>query len=254
MKESNEEGSVYAAKSWYFIQEDAGRAEGPVFAKIEEAVRKGLSCSAHDLEHVNRVVKTCGLLAQGQREVDRVVLLAAALLHDIARVREDEDKTGNIDHAVLGAELARGILMDSGFPAAKIGHVQECIRAHRFRSGHHPATIEAKILFDADKLDALGAVGIARSFILAGQFGEPLYLDINIASYQQVNVTENGRVKDIQLHAPNIEYEVKFKKIPARLYTEEARKLAEERLEYMDEFYARLAEEITGDRRGLING
>lgn len=95
-------------------------------------------------------------------------------MHDIARVKESRDKTGEIDHAVLGSKLAEEILINLDYEKGKIEGIKHCIIAHRFRSGNEPQTLEAKILFDADKLDVIGSVGIARSFMLAGQFGQSL--------------------------------------------------------------------------------
>ncbi|MGE5578303.1 MAG: HD domain-containing protein, partial [Syntrophothermus sp.] len=149
------------------------------FQAIKEAVEKELSCSAHDLDHVMRVYNLCLYLARNEAgvngagvDVDIEVLKAAALLHDIARVREDRDGSGSIDHAVLGARMAEEILVDMDYPGEKVEQVKHCIRSHRFRGGNEPQTIEAKILFDADKLDAMGAVGVARFFMVAGEYGE----------------------------------------------------------------------------------
>lgn len=117
---------------------------------------------------------------------------------------------------------------------------------HRFRTGNEPTSIEAKILFDSDKLDIIGASGIARTFMLAGQFGQRLEIIQDLNHYLEHNTTENGRIKDVSKHNPFIEYEIKFKKIPDKLYTKKGKEIANERLKFMDEYFDRLKEEING--------
>jgi len=213
--------------------------------KIKRVVEKELSCSAHDMDHVMRVYRICLEIAKYEKNVDFDVLKAAALLHDIARVKEYQDTTGSTDHAVLGAEMAEGILRDLGHPEEKIEKIKHCIISHRFRSSVKPRTIEAKILSDADKLDVLGAIGIARSFMIAGKWGQRIYLDVPLEEYVKENVV-NGRIKDIRKHAPNLEFELKFKRIPEKLYTKKAKEIAKERLRFMEEFFKRLKEELEG--------
>lgn len=220
-------------------------------SEIIEIVKKELSSSAHDLEHTFRVLKLAKKIAEKEGKVNMEVIELAALLHDIARVKEDSDKTGNTDHAVLGAEMARKILSDLGYPNETVDAVCHAIRTHRFRGENVPETIEAKILFDADKLDAIGAVGIARAYMIAGERGEPLYREVSdLDAYKKENLVGgklNGRIKDISKHSVNMEYETKFKKIPDRLFTETARKIAKDRLEFMAQYFGRLKKEIEGE-------
>ena len=168
------------------------------YSKIIEIVKDKLTCSAHNLDHVFRVYNLCLTLAKDERNVDFEVLIPAALLHDIARVEESQDKTGKIDHAVLGGDLAEEILRDLEYNEEKINKIKDCIIAHRFRTGNEPKTIESKILFDADKLDVIGAIGIARTFMLAGQFGQRLTVDESLDEYLELNTVENGRIKKFQ--------------------------------------------------------
>lgn len=218
--------------------------------KIKDIVDKELSGSAHNMEHVMRVFNLCLSLARDEPNIDIDILKTSALLHDIARVKEDEDNSGMTDHAVLGAEMAEKILTDLGYTDEQIEKIKHCILTHRFRSGRQPQTIEAKILFDADKLDILGAIGIARSFMIAGQYGEKIYSNVLVEEYIKENLVcgnPDGRIKDISKHAPNIEFETKFKRIPGRLFTKKARDVAVVKLEYMKEFYENLRREIKGD-------
>jgi len=105
-------------------------------------------------------------LAKYESSIDLNVLKTAVLLHDIARVKEFNDKTGSVDHPVLRAETTDGILRTLGYSKKKTAHVKHCIVAHHFRGKAKPKTEEAKILFAADKLDVLGAIGVARSFMM----------------------------------------------------------------------------------------
>lgn len=216
------------------------------YHKLQEIVRDELSYAAHDLDHVIRVYKMCLLLSEEEKDVNLQVLIPAALLHDIARRQEDQDTTGSIDHAVLGAQMAGEILRSLDYAPEIIVEIQDCIKAHRFRSGFRPNTIEAKILFDADKLDVIGAVGIARSFMLAGKHGEKMYNDIPLQEYLQDNVGENGRIKDASKHTAYLEFELKLRRIPERLFTDKAKRVAVNRIKYMEAFFELLDEEING--------
>jgi len=210
--------------------------------RIREIVEKELSCSAHNLDHVLRVYNLCMFLSKYEENIDLEVLIPAVLLHDIARVKESKDKTGEIDHAILGSEMAEDILRNLKYEEDKIEKIKHCIITHRFRTDNRPKTIEAKILFDADKLDALGSIGIARCFMLAGQFGQSL----SVKNPIDTNTSDNGRLKDVSKHSPFIEYEVKFKKIPEKLHTKKAKEIGIERLKFMDDFFKRLDLEIEG--------
>ncbi len=214
--------------------------------KIMEIVQDKLTCSAHNLDHVFRVYNLCLLIAKHEEGVDLEVLIPSAMLHDIARVEESKDKTGELDHAILGSEIAEDILRKLQYEEEKIQRIKHCIRAHRFRTGNEPTTIEAKILFDSDKLDAIGAIGIARTFMLSGQFGQRLTVKEPLNEYMESNTVENGRLKDVSKHTPFIEYEVKFKKIPDKLYTKKAKEIGKERLKFMEEYFNRLQMEIEG--------
>lgn len=214
--------------------------------RIIEIVKNNLTCSAHNLDHVFRVYNLCLFIAKYEENVDLNVLIPSALLHDIARVKESQDKTGVIDHSVLGSSMAEDILKDLNYQKTTIEKIKHCILTHRFRTGNEPTSIEAKILFDSDKLDIIGAIGIARTFMLAGQFGQRLEIIQDLNHYLEHNTTENGRIKDVSKHNPFIEYEIKFKKIPDKLYTKKGKEIANKRLKFMDEYFDRLKEEING--------
>ncbi len=134
---------------------------------IEEAKRYySGDDAAHDFEHVLRVLRLAERIGRAEG-ADMEVLRAAVLLHDVARVAEDQ---GGPCHAEAGAQRARQILADH--PRVKVEAVAEAIAAHRFRGSHLPETLEAKVLYDADKLDAIGAIGVARAYAIAGRHGQ----------------------------------------------------------------------------------
>lgn len=215
--------------------------------KIKQIMERELSCSAHNIDHVMRVYDLCKTIATDELNVDMDVLIPAVLLHDIARVKESEDKSGSTDHALLGSEMAEQILRELNFDSNNIEKIKHCILAHRYRTGHTPESIEAKILFDADKLDAIGAIGIARCFMISGKSGQALRAIDDIDAYGRENLSENGRIKDLSKHTPFMEYEFKLKKIPQKLYTESAKQIGQKRVEYMNEFFTRLETEMNGE-------
>jgi len=217
------------------------------FLKIKKIAEKELSHSDHDMDHVMRVYNLALRLAENE-EVDLDVLKAATLLHDIARAKEDNDNTGNTDHAVLGAKMAAPILKNLGFPEEKIRKIQDCIVSHRYRTGNEPKSMEAKILFDADKLDSLGAIGIARAFVWVGRHNAKIYSDENIAEYVKNNLggEKNGKIQDKTKHSPQVEFETKLKFIKEKLHTQKAREICEERTEFVKNFLDSLEKEIKG--------
>ena len=111
---------------------------------------------AHDENHVLRVLSNALQIAREEPQADLDILMAACLLHDVAR--REEMETPGVRHAEAGAGKARAFLQRQGFSAEFCSRVADCIAAHSFGSGPAPARIEEKILFDADKLDAAGAL------------------------------------------------------------------------------------------------
>lgn len=214
------------------------------YIKIKEYLDENLTCSAHNLDHVMRVYNTALKIAKTEENVQMDILIPATLLHDIARVKETEDLSGQIDHAELGAKMAAEYLQTIGYDNECIEKIRHCIKTHRYRTGNIPKTIEAKILFDADKLDSIGNIGIARTFMLSGQAGQRIITDEDIDSYMKRNIVENGRIKDLKEHTPFIEFEHKLRKIPNKLYTDTAREIAKKRMENMENFFAILKDEI----------
>lgn len=219
------------------------------YSEILIIVEKELSCSAHDLDHIMRVYNLCMLIATHEDQVNMNILIPSILLHDIARVREDKDTLGLCDHAVVGSEMAEDILRVLGYGEEDIKEIKHCIISHRYRSSSHPQTIEAKVLFDADKLDGIGATGIARSFMMVGQYGGKLYEDLTVYRESEENLLETSKFNNIiDKHSPNIEFEIKYKKVPESLYTKKAKEIAAERKKFMEKFFETLEDEVHGLR------
>ncbi len=192
--------------------------------------------SAHDVLHVYRVLYQALAIAESYPEGNRDVLIASCLLHDIGRQAQFENPA--LCHAVEGAKMAQTFLRALGWEENLCRHVADCITSHRFRTDAPPQSIEAKILFDSDKLDATGALGIARSLIYESQVGEPLYtVDENM-------LLQDGTTAD----APDSflrEYHFKLIRLYDRFYTEEAHRIAQKRKKLLVDFHTELLEEIS---------
>jgi len=216
--------------------------------KIKETVKEELTfCSAHNFDHVMRVYNLALHLAENE-DVDLDVIKAAALLHDIGGKKEVDDPTGKTDHAIESAKMAEPILNNLGYSEKKIKHIQDCIISHRYRTENKPQTKEAKIVFDADKLETVGAIGIARAFVWVGRNNAHIYKKTDIDEYAKDNLGGkiNGRIQDKTKHSPQINWETKDKHILNYLYTEKAKQVAKERMIFSENFFKRLENEING--------
>ncbi len=214
------------------------------YEAIHSHMRLKMQDSAHDSLHVCRVLYQALNIAKTHPEVNRDILIASCLLHDIGRQAQFDNPA--LCHAVEGGKMAYAFLLDLGWPEADCRHVRDCVTTHRYRSDNPPKTIEAQILFDADKLDVTGALGIARSLAYQGHLGTPLYC-----------VDENGAVQDgSEAGAEDSflrEYHFKLRKLYDRFYTPEARKIAQQRKAILTAFYEELLEEVSiPDMGGLL--
>jgi uncharacterized protein len=191
---------------------------------------------SHDLDHVNRVYNNC--LKIGTKEgADLDVLKIAAVLHDIGRQKETESQ-GRICHAEYGAQLAREILAKFNFDKKVIENVCHAIETHRYRNEKLPQTLEAKVLFDSDKLDSIGTVGIGRAFLFAGEIKAKLHNDKDV----EIEKTQAYTKEDTAYR----EFILKLKFIKDKMLTNEGRRLAENRHDYMVAFFDRLNKEVEG--------
>jgi len=190
---------------------------------------------AHGPDHSNRVYKMALRLGL-ELDANLDILSPAALLHDIGRSEESKSK-GKICHAIHGAAMASTILAEMGFFPSDIEEISHCIQAHRYRGTCIPLTLEAKILFDADKLDSIGAVGIGRAFLFAGQIGACLHNpEIDPATTQSYSHQDTAYR----------EFQVKMGRVKDQLLTQAGRQIAEERHHFMEVFFDQLNNEIYG--------
>ena len=199
---------------------------------IKNALNTAIS-DGHDFDHTCRVVKHALALCDQIPEADRRIVHLAALLHDVARPQEFQSK-GSIDHASAGADIARNFLLQYSSPQIA-DRVAQAISQHRFRSGNTPDTIEAKILYDADKLDSLGAVGIARAFMFAAKAGAKLHNSATDAVNSDPYSSEDTAYR---------EYLVKLSKLPGKMLTKQGKARAESLSVFMKTFFDQLNAEI----------
>ena len=208
---------------------------------LEQAKKWYVNTDAvHDFSHIERVYKMAERLAR-EEGADLEIVQAAALLHDADGTAPGSDV--RLEHHLRSAELAAKVLREMGWSEDRIKAVQHCIRAHRFRDDREPpSTIEAKCLFDADKLDVLGAIGAVRVVVYAALAGTPFY------EQPSKQFLETGKEIPGELHSAYHEHLFKLKKIEKRLFTKTAKAIAKERTFYLDEFFTRLIAEINGEK------
>jgi len=191
----------------------------------------------HDFDHVLRVTALAERIAAAEGAAIAIVR-TAALLHDVGESEERED------HHLRGAKKARELLQ--GQPAAFVEAVAHAIEAHRFRADPAPRTLEAQVLSDADKLDAIGAIGVARAFAYSGAHGTALWR----RPWREIAAAGGDAVRQPDAlgdgYTPVHEFVYKLDRIPERLYTAAARAIAAERQAFMREFFERLDEEARG--------
>ena len=199
-----------------------------------------LSCmekdTAHDKEHVYRVLCSALDIAQTEENVNYDVLICACLLHDIGR--KEQLANHELCHAQVGAEKAYKFLKENHFSEEFCKQVKDCIQTHRFRKGNPPTSIEAKILFDADKIDVSGAVGLARTLAFKGQHNEPFYTRKEDGSIS--DGTNDVEVSFFQ------EYKYKLEHIYDKFYTVKGAEIAGKRQKAAVAFYTSMLEEIQG--------
>ncbi len=195
--------------------------------------------AVHGFDHIERVYGLCRRIG-GQEGADMEILLAAALLHDSQGSHPGKGQRN--DHHLRSAEFAAEVLAVEGWDNARIQAVQHCIRAHRYRRGEEaPETLEAKVLFDADKLDVIGAVGVVRALAYAFQVRQPAFAEPSV-SYMKDGTKEAG-----EGHSAYHEYLFKLNKIASSLFTPTARLIAKKRQKFLDDYFRELAAEMRGE-------
>lgn len=190
---------------------------------------------AHDWFHVKRVHELALRIAE-EENADTEVVESAVFLHDIGRAKEDEGEIEN--HAEWGAEKADQILEELDYEEGFIEDVKHCICSHRYSKDPEPETSEAKVLSDADNLDALGATGIARTFTYGGERG-------SVIADPDLPADED----DSSAGATSVNHlEKKILNLKDRMYTATGREIAEERHNYVEDFVQRFKDEMYGKK------
>jgi uncharacterized protein len=193
------------------------------------------SDGAHDASHLDRVWRNARAIMAGYAGADALVVLAACYLHDLVNVPKNDPRRSQASR--LSAELARAELRRLGFPEAKLDAVAHAIEAHSFSAAIPATTLEARIVQDADRLDGLGAVGLARMFYIAGRMGSSL-----AHGSDPLGVARPLDDKAYALdHIP-----VKLARLPGMMQTAAGRRLAEERLATLEDFRTAFAGEWRG--------
>lgn len=194
----------------------------------------------HGYDHVARVYRMAEKLA-AEEGADLEIVRAAALLHDASGSAPGGELRS--EHHNASAEFAAGVLKEEGWGEERIAAVQECIRGHRYRNtGAPPATIEAKVIFDADKLDVLGAVGAARTFAYAVLAEAPLY------EQPSEQFLASGVELPGEQHSAYHEYLFKLRKVKDRLFTPAARRIAGHRHQVLVDYFEELDAEMRGEK------
>src|SRR6266704_4350756 len=203
---------------------------------------EGSEDAAHDYDHLVRVIALADKI-QASEGGDLPTIWAAVSLHDIEQEREY--RYGG-DHALIGAELAAELLRDTQFPQRSIPAVQQAIREHRMTGGAIPQTLEGRILYDADKIDCLGAIGIGRLYCITGRYNQKIYSPVPAEIVEPVDPLLVRSLRRRPDYSPSIEFQLLFTGLPERMTTKTGRELARERFAFMEEFFTRLQKEVKG--------
>jgi uncharacterized protein len=208
------------------------------YNKLKEEIQPYFEkTGSHDFNHTERVYHNAMRIAEATDGVDMDILKACTLMHDISRLREDEIK--GLDHATDGAKVAKEILEKTEFPKDKIETVANAIASHRYSKGIIGETIEARILQDADRLDALGAICIARIFDRGGVKRRPMH-DPSIP-------IEPDYSKSKGTTAINHFNEKILKITPDKFNTPKAQELAKDKYAFTKEYVERFEKEWRGE-------
>lgn len=189
---------------------------------------------AHDLDHLARV-RTVALQLAAEEGGDRLVVLAAALLHDLIALPKNHPDRAQA--STRSAAAATALLDEMGFPRERVEAVAHAIAAHSWSAEIPPLTVEARIVQDADRLDALGAIGIARCFATSGRLGRPLADAVDPLA-QRRTLNDHAFALD--------HFATKLLRIEATLTTAAGRRRAAARTQFLLDFRQRFCAELTG--------
>jgi len=204
--------------------------------KLAEIARRAAAADpAHDFSHSQRVLANALNIAESEGG-DLEVLAAAAYLHDIANLPKNHPESRLSSER--SAEQAEQIARELGFSEDAITRLKDAVLCHSYSRGLTPTTLEGRIFQDADRLDAIGAIGVARTFTVGGALGRPMY-------DAEDPFLESGRPADDKNNTLD-HFFVKLFHLCDRMQTPTGERLAKERTERMKRFLADLADEISG--------
>ncbi|MCF6316913.1 MAG: HD domain-containing protein [Marinosulfonomonas sp.] len=189
--------------------------------------------TSHDLAHADRVWLNAREIASNEGCGNLRVLIAAAYLHDLVSLPKDH--VDRHKSSSLSADKAAPVLQQLGYTADETTQVQHVIAAHSYSANIAPETIEAMILQDADRLDALGAIGIARTFAVSGALGRPIY--------DAADPFAKARQLDDRKFAID-HWPIKLLRLAALMNTDSGKALARQRVVLMKGFLTQLASEL----------
>ena len=207
--------------------------------EASEKIHKGFAPS-HDFSHVERVYGLAERIARAEG-ADLLIVRMAALLHDIGRAEESREKSREDIHEELSVRMAGPFMDELGVPGERKEAILHAIATHRHRRGGEPQTLEAKCLFDADKLDSLGAVGIARSYLWLGEHGRSVYYPLE--EYAAIDPKNNSS----EIDSTQREWHVKLRYLKDRMYTGTGKRIALERHERMERIIGDIEKEVKGE-------
>lgn len=206
-------------------------------------LREGAEDAAHDFDHLVRVMALADTI-QASEGGHLPTIWAAVALHDIGQERE---RQYGGDHALIGAEMAGNLLSQTQFPQQAIPAVQQAIRDHRMTGRNIPQSVEGRILYDADKLDCLGAIGIGRLYCVTGRYNQKVYSPEPNDIVEPVDPLVVRNLRQRPDHSPSIEFQLLFGNLPERMTTPKGKELTQERYTYMEAFFTRLRKEVEGE-------
>ena len=193
--------------------------------------------ASHDISHFQRVWKTAGqLIKEGDFDINQLVVLTACYFHDIVVLPKNHPERSTA--STLAAEETAICLKQLNFPEALIADVCHAVKAHSYSANITPETIEAEVVQDADRMEALGAIGLARCFYTGGKLGQKLFdAEDPMAEHRELN----DRVYSLD------HFEMKLLQIEKTMKTEPGRKMAARHSQFIRDFRTQLVKELAGD-------
>jgi uncharacterized protein len=213
-----------------------------LFSKIKNFAFSQKYSLAHGIDHISRVLSHALNIAMDYK-VNYDILIAACLLHDIGR--SEKYKKESCSHAESGAEVAYDFLTEIGCNNIAQA-VSDCIKTHSFRDQKKPLTVEGKILYDADKIDLTGSIGIARALRYSYETDEPLYI---------INEDGNDELRNDNKPSFINTYDIFIKDAYKKAFTKRGKQIMLQYSKHAKSYYNNLISEITtiNKHRNILN-